>query len=509
MLYAVSAARSLRLISEETGEPEATPLGLRMTNTVPGSEEERLTFQEAIAESPVLQALAPGLLGENQPKKPRLVQRIKTLSGLSEKTAAHRAAMILKWRAILLQPQLRLFREPRIKGMWRRIEIRNFRSIELARVDLAPFTVVVGPNGSGKSNFADALVFARDIAFDASTAISTRGGIAGVRRWRPSKPTDVSVDVRASSNRAALDRSYVRHNFRIHSGRKGEWSFSHEQIEVVESGKAVAQLTRKANGIEAHPPIASAPDSTGSAMVAARQLRPFAGVSALHNVRRYRLSTESMRQPQLSSEESRLRESGDNIAAAILAIRAEGKISRIVEPMAKIVAGLTDIYVDQVGRYLALKFRQAQEDSEAVADFNATEMSEGALRALGIIVATRQMARDELLVIEEPEVSIHVGAANLLFEILKEASGRGAVLVTTHSADLLDAARDEEILVCEHSSGSTRIGPLSVAQRKVVREGLFSVAELMRSEPLRIEPSSLEDGSGPSDRPEHKSGRGR
>jgi predicted ATPase len=64
--------------------------------------------------------------------------------------------------------------------MWRRIEVRNYRSIERVSVDLAPFTVVVGPNGSGKSNFADALVFARDIANDASSAVQNRGGIAVV-----------------------------------------------------------------------------------------------------------------------------------------------------------------------------------------------------------------------------------------------------------------------------------------------------------------------------------------
>ena len=89
--------------------------------------------------------------------------------------------------------------------------------------------------------------------------------------------------------------------------------------------------------------------------------------------------------------------------------------------------------------------------------------------------------------IEEPEVSIHVGAAQLLFDVLERASRKGAVLITTHSADLLDAARDEAILVCSYRGGVTRIGPLSSAQRDVVREGLFSVAELMRSEPLRIE----------------------
>jgi AAA domain, putative AbiEii toxin, Type IV TA system len=97
------------------------------------------------------------------------------------------------------------------------------------------------------------------------------------------------------------------------------------------------------------------------------------------------------------------------------------------------------------------------------------------------------IAWDELLVIEEPEVSVHVGAAGFLYDVLRQAAEKGTVLLTTHSADLLDAAADDEILVCEYAGGVTRVGRLAAAQRQVVRDGLFSLAELMRSEPLRME----------------------
>jgi type I restriction enzyme M protein len=381
--------------------------------------------------------------------------------------------------------------------MWRRIEIANFRSIEHADVVLAPFTLVVGPNGSGKSNFADALVFARDIGFDASAAISSRGGISGVRRWRPYKPTDVSIDIRSAPSRTALDRTFSRHLLKIHSGRKGDWSFSKERIEIFDSSAIKAYVERTRTTVTSQPMDVPVPGPTASVMLSARQFRPFSSAtSPIRNVRRYRLNPDSMRQPQLSSQENRLAETGENIAAAIQSIHSTGGMQAIVDPMAKIVPGLQDVSVEQVGRFLALRFSQMQGEG-ALAEFNATEMSEGALRALGIIVATYQMERDELLIIEEPEVSIHVGAATLLFDILKEASGRGAVLLTTHSADLLDAAKDEEILVCDYTDGATRIGPLSSAQRQLVREGLFSVAELMRSEPLRIEgvePPAVETG---------------
>jgi type I restriction enzyme M protein len=489
--YAVDAAEALELVSRGDGRAiEPTSLGRQLAESAAESDEELATWHATIDASSVIAQIAPGLLGEQPPKAADIVKRITAVTGLGGGTAEHRAAMILKWRKQLLTgPKKRVPTRKSLDGggMWRRIEIRNYRSIEDASIELSPFALVVGPNGSGKSNFADALVFARDISNDASAAIENRGGIVGVRRWRPTKPTDVAIDIRAAFSQARLDTDYVRHAFKIHSGAQGQFKFTEERIEIVSNGdskiwlkRAGDSLTRSGGG------RLPAVQDTASAMVLAGQLKDFVRTSALRNVRRYRLSPDEMRQPQLSTEKIRLEENGSNIAVAIRDVRKGQRFKDLLRAMAKIVPGLQDVRVQQVGRYLTLKFYQEQEEG-LVADFNATEMSEGALRALGIIVATLQMVPDELLIIEEPEVSIHVGAAALLFDVLKEASEAGAVLLTTHSADLLDSARDEAILVCEYTHGITKIGPLSAQQRDVVREGLFSVAELMRSEPLRIE----------------------
>ncbi|WP_437729439.1 N-6 DNA methylase [Sorangium sp. So ce861] len=378
--------------------------------------------------------------------------------------------------------------------MWRRIELRNYRSIAEASVDLAPFTVLVGPNGSGKSNFADALVFASEVAIDAATAVERRGGIAGIRRWRPEEDeqADVVVDIRAAMSRVALETDYLRHQFTIRAKGNGSWAFRSETIELFVRGAPVSWVERTPEGMEVEIggerrvfSNGSAPSETASAMVFARQLFDIARVTALRNVTRIRLNAEVMRQPQLATEFTRLDESGSNIAVAFRSLDAEGQ-ARVLAAMQRIVPGLLRVSVEAFDRFLLLKFEQHQPGGH-VARFSASEMSEGALRALGILVAAQQMTGDELLIIEEPEVAIHVGAAQLLFDVLKDASTRGSLLITTHSADLLDAAREEEILVCSYREGVTQIGPLSSAQREVVRQGLFSVAELMRSEPLRIE----------------------
>jgi type I restriction enzyme M protein len=372
--------------------------------------------------------------------------------------------------------------------MHRRIAIRNFRSIEDATVELSPFTVVVGPNGSGKSNFVDSLVFMRDVAFDAETAVSGRGGISSVTRWSRTRPYDVHLELRVAATSDKLDSEYFAHDLTIQSAIEGAWKFKRETVTwsaidkprrlVERTGGVVTGIGKDSNIVLS---------DTASAMVYARQMLgvPPPLRTGLLGVRRYRLSPDAMRQPQLVSESSRLGESGTNIATALRKLQEQDRFEPVLLPMRRIVPGLKDIRAVSAGRHLLLEFDQEQ--GNGIATFTSSEISEGALRALGVIVAARQMAKNELLIIEEPEANIHAGAAGLIFDVLREASRLGSVLITTHSPEILDAARDEDIVVCNYAAGVTRLGPLDSGQRELVRQGLFSLAELMRSEPLRID----------------------
>lgn len=375
-----------------------------------------------------------------------------------------------------------------------RVHLKNWRSVDEATVDLAPFTVVVGRNSTGKSNFVDALRFASEVGRDATTAVSQRGGIESIRRWGPSRPYDVTVEWRVASSRAALDHEYTRHLMVLRSGKSGAWHFHHEEIEAV--GKERLIVERKRSTMKAtrgSVPVRRMEEDipeTTSAMLFARLsgIAMTAGARALATVRALRPVPELMRRPQPPSNSPRLVENGENVATALQSLDEEQK-GAVLAAMQRIVPGLMDVTASSAGRYLTLVFRQSQ-TPERTPDFAATEMSDGALRALAVVIAAQQMRRNELLVIEEPEVNLHPGAARVIYDVLHRAASRGAVLVTTHSPELLDHARDDEILVCEYVDGVTRIGPLAEAQRKLVRDGLFSVSEIMRSEELRREGAS-------------------
>ena len=381
--------------------------------------------------------------------------------------------------------------------MWRRVSLSNYRSIESAEVELAPFTVVVGPNGSGKSNFVDALVLASEIAYDATSAIRRRGGVGAIRRWGAPDDAETRVSIERAASREALGSRFLLQSFGLLPSAESGWRFGSEMLEVFADGHLLSRLVRQPSGVEGnlvipdgsmHGPLAITSlelvPTTSLALYARQLVREFL---LAFSTRRLLLDLAAMRVPQLANESARLKEDGSNIASVLRKLRAQDAhtFEFILLAMRRLIPGLEDILVEEAGGFLLLQFRQNQ--PTGVATFAASSMSEGALRALGIIVASCLVSPEDLLIVEEPEVAIHPGAAALLFDVLKRASRTASVLVTTHSPELLDAAQDEEILVCSYRRGATRIGPLASDQRQVVRDGLFSLSELMRSDPLRIE----------------------
>lgn len=115
-------------------------------------------------------------------------------------------------------------------------------------------------------------------------------------------------------------------------------------------------------------------------------------------------------------------------------------------------------------------------------------MSDGTLRGLGVLTALLQSnGRPPALVgVEEPEVALHPAALSILIDAIRDATQHTQVIVTSHSADLLDREdlKDDSILAVAADQGVTAIGPLSTVGRDVVREGLFTAGELLRMNQL-------------------------
>jgi len=112
----------------------------------------------------------------------------------------------------------------------------------------------------------------------------------------------------------------------------------------------------------------------------------------------------------------------------------------------------------------------------------ATRLSDGTLRWLALLAILLNPHARSIVCLEEPEMGLHPDLLPPLAQLLREASQKMQIIVTTHSDVLVDALTDtpESVIVCDRSEGSTTM-------RRLTKEDLatwlekYSLGQLWRS----------------------------
>lgn len=379
-----------------------------------------------------------------------------------------------------------------------RVVLRNYKSIGYCDVALGALTYLVGPNGAGKSNFLDAMHLVRD-ALNGSldNALNERGGLSEVRRRSSGHPTNFGV----------------RLDFSLPDGRRGHFAFNVGALK--ERGYEVQTEECVIDGIGQGPsfridrgklrdtsePTFPAVTSDRLALVAASGLTAFRPVfDALSSMSFYNLNPKLMRELQKPQEGRLLKPAGENIASVLGHLERVGgdQLGVIRDYLQTVVPMVQGVERKQVGPMETLEFRQDMAGAKYPWRFFAQNMSDGTLRALGVLVALFQGNRDyapTLVGIEEPETALHPAASAALREALARAGRHTQVIVTSHSPDLLDD-RDiptDAILSVVSERGETLIAPLDEASREAIRQHLFSAGELLRLNQLAPDRQFLAD----------------
>ena len=201
----------------------------------------------------------------------------------------------------------------------------------------------------------------------------------------------------------------------------------------------------------------------------------------------YRIEPATLRAMQDPDGGVRLHSDGSNAASVLREIQrqSKGDWERIRELLDRVVPGTLGVRPKKHGNKLTLEFTQDWGKSEPV-KFEAFNMSDGTLRVLGLLTAIFQRPAPSLLVIEEPEATMHPGALGSILDVLRHAARFMQVVVTTHSAEILDAKwiEDRHLRIVSWNKGATRINPVSDSARTALSEHLMGAGELLRSNAL-------------------------
>jgi len=380
--------------------------------------------------------------------------------------------------------------EPTIK----QLVLKRFRSIPSERITFDNPTIFVGRNGSGKSNLVSAFAFLADaMASPLQAVFDKAGGISTVRNRTSGRSYPPNLGLRVDFGRLNGKASSGFYAFEVRALKNYGFSVVREQCSLAFDGgtrswfdRVGTKFTSNVGGVNpALDPASLSLPLVGGEAKFAPVLRTLAAM------RVYSIEPSKLREMQEPDSGASLKPDGGNVTSVLKEIerQSKGDFRRISDTLATIVPNTKRVAVMKHGKNLSLQFTQEWGEKKRL-NFDGFSMSDGTLRAIGLLAAVFQRPVPSLIAVEEPESTIHPGALESILDLLRHASRQMQVVITTHSPDLLDGKwiTDRHLRIVEWTAGATRVAPVSDPTRKALQEHLMGAGELLRSNALEPAP---------------------
>lgn len=404
----------------------------------------------------------------------------------------------------------------------RSLILKQFRSVPSGRIDFDNPTFLVGHNGSGKSNIADAIAFlAEAMSSPLHEILDRRGGIASILHKTPEKHPSPNLGIaiecdyreHIKSEITNFDDlgpdlsnniSAIRYALEIKPLPEYRFAVDREQCILTKFDGSKGWFDRQQKklrtnvGLFAGKTTEVRPESLALPIMGS--INAFSPVlQLLGDMRVYSIEPSRLREMQDPDSGANLRRDGTNAASVLEEIRRRipQDIPRIEQFLSAIVPGASSVSTIRHGQKLTLEFVHKWNDTKQL-NFEAFNMSDGTLRAFALLLAVFQRERPSLILVEEPEASLHPAAMGAILDLLRHASKQMQVIVSTHSPEMLDARwiEDKHLRVVTWQEGATSVSPVSEMSKKALQQHLMGAGELLRSEALA--PATLfEDVSHP------------
>lgn len=377
--------------------------------------------------------------------------------------------------------------DPEKDFMLNTLAVANYRSINKLVIPLGRLNLITGPNGSGKSNLYRALrLLAETAQGGVVNALAREGGLESTFWAGPE-----TISRRMRNGEVAIEPT-VRHGVkRLRLGFAGE-DFSYAiGLGLPEPSTSCFSLDPeiKRECIWAGPvfrPASLLVDRNGP-MIRAREGRAW-DVLAQHTpnfdslfdqvgnlrsspevfqmrefIRRWRFydhfrsdADAPVRQPQLGTRTPVLHHDGRDLAAALQTIIEIGDPQALTAAISDAFPGARLNIALLAGGRFAIEFYQ----EGLLRPLSAAELSDGTLRYLLLIAALLTPRPPSLMVLNEPETSLHPDLLPALARLIIRASQQCQVWVVSHARRLISALQEDpecNCIVLEKTLGQTGI----------------------------------------------------
>jgi predicted ATPase len=349
------------------------------------------------------------------------------------------------------------------------IAIENYRSLRDLRLSLERLNVVTGANGSGKSSLYRALRLLADCASGrVISSLAREGGLesalwagpehlaGSVRSGRhPVQGTVRSGPISLQLGFASDDFSYLidlglpkrydssAFNLDPEIKREVVWSgpIMRPASVLVKRKWTLAELRGSASNADAWQPFESTLRPYESVLT--EVLDPVRAPELLavrEQIRGWRFYDQfrtdvdaPARQSQIGTRTPVLDAEGRDLAAALQTIVEIGDVDALHGTIEDAFPGSQLQVVETRGRF-DLELRA----HGLLRPLSAAELSDGTLRYLLLVAALLSPRPPSLMVLNEPETSLHVDLLPALARLIARASGHTQIVVVTHAQELVE-----------------------------------------------------------------------
>lgn len=370
--------------------------------------------------------------------------------------------------------------------MLKTLAVQNYRTLRDLVVPLGPLNIVTGPNGSGKSNLYKALRLLAETAQGGVIGSLAREGGLSSTLW--AGPENVSAAMRRGE--APVQGTVRKKPISLSLGFEGsEFSYSIDlgiptpsssafSFDPVIKGEFVwtGPVPRpSAMLVERRGPLVRSRDDNGQWQTVHERLSGFDSMlshladprrtpellALREQIRSWRFydhfrtdAAAPARQPQLGTLTPVLGHDGADLGAALQTIREIGDSRALDEAVADAFPGASVSVGVSDGRFEAV-----MQQHGLLRPLRAVELSDGTLRYLLWIAALLSPRPPELLVLNEPETSLHPDLLPALGRLIARAASHSQIFVISHASRLIASLEEQrcESMTLEKEFGETRI----------------------------------------------------
>ena len=348
--------------------------------------------------------------------------------------------------------------------------VQNYRTLRDFVIPLGALNVVTGANGSGKSNICKALRLLAETAQGGVVASIAREGGLSSTLW--AGPESITRAMR--SGEAPVEGTRRKEPVSLGLGIAGsEFSYAIDlglpppsdsafRLDPVIKGKSVwaGPVARPAAMlVERHGPVVRSRDADGRWQVVHDRLSLFdsmlsqlADPTRMPELLVLREQTRSWRfydhfrtdaaapsrRPQIGTHTPVLDDDGADLAAALQTIREIGDRDALDRTLDDAFPGAS-VSVNAAGH----SFETVMQQRGLLRPLKAVELSDGTLRYLLWAAALLSPRPPALLVLNEPETSLHPDLLPALGRLIARAARDSQVFVVSHANRLIAALEDE------------------------------------------------------------------